>query len=516
MIRYCKNGDFLVILRLQNQKLTMKKILIACYLVLCVYFSFAQEGEVVLEIPIKLESSMWNTTPWTSNLIANEDKSRYALLLGDYKDFHLFLLNQNFQNDKEISLINKNRDFKREGYHILLGVSLLKNKCHFVLADNYKERFKIFILDTETEEMQSFNIPLYLGRDRGLGEDYIQSFQIGEKYYFMTIIHNQPIINFFVIDINKKIEKLTFDLSKDFSKKQLGEALNLSKKEVIKVEEQAYMDLETGVANNRLYLQGGKVVMSVANASKVLTFDLASKTHTVKHYKLLFLNTFEEDAQKNMLIYKDKIYQVAGSSFGLTLNIKTLQDSLLYKYRLQEPPDTKNIPFKYDSFQKVDNKHEITQEKTMTTGLFLNNIGQLNKRSGISFLINELDSGQIQLIIGSTKIITEVQGGMVQGNMGMGGAPNMMMIGGRDAGYQSIFFDALFDEKSGQPIKKNIDNAYTKFRAKVALRKASPNTHAITTIKTKDGYLLGYYDTNTEKKTKPEKYVFVFFKNSNK
>jgi hypothetical protein len=490
----------------------MKRVLIACYLVLCAYFSFAQGGEVVLEIPIKLGiSSMWNTIPISGNIIANEDKSKYALLLRDSEDFHLFLLNQNFQNDDEFNLPNQSREFRK--YANFLEGFFIGNEYYFFFTNDNKTRFKMLTFNTDTENIERYEIPLFFGFN-GNGDDYIQSFQIEDKYYFMTVASQSPIIKFFSIGKDKKVETIAFNLNKDFPKKELKNMLNLDKKEVIKVDESTHIDLATGVANNKLYLQGDKVVMSMANPSKVLTFDLSSKTHEVKNYQTLPITIFEEeDSQKNMLIHKDKIYQIGVSKSDFTFSIKTLQDSILYKYRLQNSSTIGDITIRNDNFQQADSEYGITQNTALTTKQFLNKIGSLDKRSGISFVINELDSGQVILSIGATKIITEVRGGMVSGNMGMGGAPNMIMMGGRDAGYQSIFFDALFDEKSGQPIKKNIDNeAYIAFRTKLSLQKKTKNTHAITTIKTKDGYLLGYYDTNTENKTKPERYVFVFFK----
>ncbi len=102
-INHWKDGDFLVILRLQNQNDMIKRTLITCYLVLCTFFSFAQDkGKVVLEIPMDLSSSYFGGGGYHGYLIQNQEKSKYALLARDKSNVYLSVIDAQFNLRKNI------------------------------------------------------------------------------------------------------------------------------------------------------------------------------------------------------------------------------------------------------------------------------------------------------------------------------------------------------------------------------------------------------------------------------
>jgi hypothetical protein len=70
----------------------IKRVLIACYLVLCAYFSFAQGGEVVLEIPMDLKGSFTGASGYYGYIIENQEKNKYALLARDGSKVYFSLL----------------------------------------------------------------------------------------------------------------------------------------------------------------------------------------------------------------------------------------------------------------------------------------------------------------------------------------------------------------------------------------------------------------------------------------
>jgi hypothetical protein len=192
----------------------IKRILIACYLVLCTFFSFAQGGEVVLEIPMDLKSSFIGGSGYHGYLIENQEKNKYALLARDGSKVYVSLINSQFQLQKNIEFPDLWDSFS--SYYNFVTGYFEGTKYNFVFGDKRLRKFVVMSIDSLTQQATKVALEINMDTDNN---DFINGITVNGKCYLLFAKKAKSILDFYEIKNDFQVEKIEFDLSKDFSGK---------------------------------------------------------------------------------------------------------------------------------------------------------------------------------------------------------------------------------------------------------------------------------------------------------
>ena len=485
----------------------IKKSLVTCYLVLCTFFSFAQKGEVALEIPMNLKSGNFGGSWYHGYLIENPEKSKYALLARDGAKMYLSLIHSDLKLEKNMEFPDT-KDFFSDYPNFVVGY-FEGTKYNFVFGNKRLRKFTMLSVDSLTQTLHQTDAEVS-------EDDFVESIVVNGKCYLLFVRRGKSILDFYEIKSDFKVEKIEFDLSKDFSENNLSKLFRGGQKyyAVTHLSSSQPLNLFSTFSPNKLYTENNQVVLQVGKEQKIITFDLDKHTYQLTSYKLpSFTTPFQGEAHYNSMIYKGKLYQVNAHEGELVLSVTDLADGKVIKeHRMigsndkQGEPNLKNSPYYEDEGGGGYNKSGIDNSKQFLRKI--SNANNFTSIGGISIAVNELTEGQLFVMIGSVKYTPPSGGGgggmmMATGSMGTpgGSVPTYSYVrtGGMGAGsgyfQKSFYMNTMLDLNTADYIKMNTSELpFHHFLNEVRKQiQEDKNSDAENILKTSEGFILAYF-----------------------
>jgi hypothetical protein len=477
----------------------MKKIIL--FLLFSINLGFSQEMLNSIPITLKGDRDVFH--------IVNEEKHETILFLSDKRTVTAFRL-----NDKMIISDSISAERPEKKYSDIIGYGGDKsNPVIYWASSNHKEVYsQDYDFTNHRISVNAFNLSLD-------GEEFLQYFSEGDRFYMLTTVLNSSILKLYVFR-NDRVEPKTIDLSElkivnedsksgDFSaslKKEFkfGGFFNLKKElKLEKIEPEILTPLTESSNKIKCYTNPESIIITSdenVKFTQLIRIDLESGKPELKIFKQK--NIAGDDVNSNSFLIDEKLFQITLDANKIFVMVKNPDDKIISEYSAAE---SEPITFKNSDVVR-QSSYSGSKRVLEKTSQFLKKIN--NSKCAISsYKLN----GNYLLTIGSVSNERANGGGMgmmPMGGMGFGGgSPRFVMS------FSPIYFNNAsnyFDSYANRKVvylnsllnsdAKHIDGEVPELafdKMKKFIERFYDFT-AQTVYKINGAYYLGYYNKMTK------------------